>query len=259
MMLPPRWTLYLGAVILAELALPYAPVATALLDATVLVIGLSHFGWAQRSPIALGDPGIRLLPVVALCALARILSLTMPLPGEPPEYWLVLTGVPLLLAVLAAARLTHMDVDQVAITRVSVDWVSFAIVLVSVPCGVVLGLLSPQVLESERGSPLAAALLGGALVVGAAIPEELVFRGLLQPLLADVLGRGAPLLTSLVFATTYVGSRSPAIVGLMALIGLIYGWELSRSRSLWAPLVGHSMLLLAGVYLAPLLLDPSLA
>ena len=245
------WMAYLGATILGEIVLPLAPAATSLIDSAILVVALTHFGWAQRSPIAVGDPTIRLLPALALLPLMRLLSLTLPVPDIAPIGWLALMAAPLLLAVVAGARLTHLDVTEMALARVSRDGVSILMVAGSVPAGIALGWLAPSQLGPRSESPMAFAATAAILVAGAVIPEELVFRGLLQPLLVDLIGRAAPVVVAVAFAATYVGARSPLVVLLMGGIGLLYGWEVMRSGSLWPAIVGHAVLLLSGVFLAP--------
>jgi uncharacterized protein len=247
------WIAYLAAAILAELALPFAPTATALLDASVLFVALTHFGWAQRLPVAIGDPAIRVLPAVALIPLMRLLSLSLPIPDIPPIAWVALVGGTMLVAVAASARLAHLDVTQIAIGRVARDPASVAIVIGSVPAGILLGWLAPTPFEVPIGSPVGAGLMATALVGMAAIPEELIFRGVLQRLLGDLVGWLAPLVTAGAFAATYVGSEAPLAVLLMGVVGLAYGFNVRLSGSLWPAIIGHSLLVLTAVFIEPML------
>lgn len=249
--MPSAWIAYLAAALLGEVLLPFAPAATALIDSTVVVVALTHFGYAQRSPIALGDPTIRLLPALALLPLLRLLSLTLPVPDLSPIVWLGVTAGPLLLAVVASARLAHLDVHEMAIGRPSYDLLSLLVVGASLPAGLALGWLSSVPLVADANSPIATGATAAVLVVGAAIPEELVFRGLLQPLLVDLVGRAAPVVAAVAFASTYVGGQSAVVVVLMGAVGLVYGLEVRRSGSLWPALVGHAVLVLTAVFLAP--------
>lgn len=248
------WAVYLGAAVLGEIALPFAPTATALIDAAILVTILSHFGWAQRSPIALGEPSIRVLPAVALVPLLRLLSLTLPVPDIDPIFWLAACAGPLLLAVLASARLAHMDVIEISLARVARDRLSLLMVIGSVPAGILLGMAAPSPFGWEQQSPISSAFVATVLVAGAAIPEELIFRGVFQPLLADLVGPAAPAIAALVFAATYIGTESPVFVLMMAGVGLAFGWNVRRSGSLWPAIAGHSVILLTQVFLTPLIL-----
>jgi membrane protease YdiL (CAAX protease family) len=247
------WVFYLVAAIAAELLLPFSPVATAILDAGVLVLALSHFGFAERSPLAIGDPAVRILPGIALVPLMRVLSLTLPLPTVAPIYWLAFSAPPALLGVLASARLASLDVQEMSLTRFGVDRVSGLLVVASALVGLGLGLLVPSPFAWDVHSPLATALTAAALIGAAAIPEELVYRGVLQPLLSDLLGRAGIVVGAGVFAATYAGSGSLPFMGGMAAVGLAYGWNTQRCASVWPALAGHTVLLMAQIIVAPLL------
>lgn len=245
------WIVYLAAAIVAELMLPIAPVGTALIDAAILVLALTHFGWAQRYPLAIGDPPTRLLPAVALLPLLRLLSLTMPVPEWPPATWLVLAGLPLLVAIWAAARLMHLDVKEISLVRVSRDWRTAAIVALSVPAGLLLARAAANPIWSTSEGPLATLATAVVIVAFAAIPEELAFRGMLQPLLGAVLGRTAILVSALAFAATYAGAGSIWAVLLMGGVGVAYGWEVDRTDALWGPIVAHAVLVTTAVFVGP--------
>jgi len=245
------WAGYLAVAVVAELLLPVVPVASALLDATVLVLALTHFGVSQRSPLAIGDPGVRLLPAVALLPLLRLLSLTMPAPALPRIVWLALAGAPMLLAVPAAARLATLDVREIALTRLSRAPASILVAAAGLPAGLLIGRLAVSPFAISDQAPLTALATGIVLIACAALPEELIFRGILQPLMVDRLGLAAIPIVGLVGGATYVGTGSLAIVGVMTVIGILYGWEVWRSGSIWGPVVSHSLLLLTSVALAP--------
>ena len=247
------WIGYLAASLCAEIVLPFAPIATGIVDALVLVAALSHFGWAQRSPLAIGDPPTRLLPAVALLPLLRLLSLTMPVPEFPTFIWLALAGAPLVLAIIVAARLTSMDILEVGLARISRSWQSGALVLMGVPAGLALAWLQEPSFSSTD-TPAGAFAIALVAVGFAAIPEELIFRGLLQPLMSQTVGRSAVVIAALASGLTYAGSRSPGVMALMFGVGILYGWEVWRTNSIWAPIIGHSLLLVVGIFVAPALL-----
>ena len=246
------WLAYLVAIGIAEAALPYAPAATAMIDAAVVVLALTHFGWAQRSPLAVGEPSIRVLPALALVPLLRLLSMTLPVPSFPPVAWLAISMGPLLLAIIASVRLSHMDVIEMGMTRITLDRWTAGAVLLSLPAGLVVGRLAPSQFSVPDSTPMLG-LVALVLVAGAAIPEELIFRGVLQPLLGDVVGPAAPALVAMLFAATYLGSGSTAVVLAMLGIGWGYGLTAARTKSIWGALIGHGVLLLTAVFVAPAL------
>jgi CAAX protease family protein len=253
MTLANAWIAYLLATLVAEAALPFSPVATAIIDAAVLVLALSDFGWAQRSPLAIGDPPTRLIPAVALIPLLRLLSLTVPVPEWPQELWLALAGAPLLVAVAAAARLTNMDVVEMGLARISRSWRSGVVVAVGLPAGLLVGSLQASPLGSG-GSPAAAFAIAVIGVGLAAIPEELIFRGVLQPLMVAAIGRFGIIVGAIAFGLTYAGTGSPGVVAVMVAIGLVFGWEVAETNSIWAPVLGHSLMIVTVIFIAPVLL-----
>ena len=78
-------------------------------------------------------------------------------------------------------------------------------------------------------------LVAFLVVSCAAVPEELIFRGMLQPLVVRRVGVLGVALVAAVHAATYIGTGSAPVVALVATMGLVYGFEVIRSRSIWAP------------------------
>ena len=77
----------------------------------------------------------------------------------------------------------------------------------------------------------------------AAIPEETIFRGIMQPTLQNKLGRWSGiLLTALIFAVYHVQFAFvlPLIIGHTCL-GLILGLLRERTGTLWAPAIAHAL------------------
>jgi membrane protease YdiL (CAAX protease family) len=247
------WAAYLVAAVFGEGLLPFIPAATALIDAAVLVAALTQFGLAQRSPLAIGDLAIRLLPAVALLPLMRLLSLTMPVPALPSVTWIALAGGPLLLAVPTAARLVVLTVRDIGLTTWPRDLISLGVVALSIPAGLVLATLAPGELGLPSESPAASGLVAFVVVSCAAVPEELIFRGILQPLVVRHVGTLGIALVAAVHAATYLGTGSALVVALVGAAGLVYGLEVARSRSLWAPIVGHSLMAVCATIVGPLL------
>jgi membrane protease YdiL (CAAX protease family) len=247
------WAVYLAAAITGELLLGFVPAATALIDSLVIVAALTQFGWAQRSPLAIGDPAARLLPAVALLPLMRLLSLTMPVPALPPIAWIALAGAPLLLAVAATARLLVVSVRDIGLTRRPRSAGTVLVILLSLPAGLLLGMLAPAELLRPAESPLMSGLVAFTVVSCGAIPEELIFRGIMQPLVGRHIGGIGTIVVGLAFAATYAGTGSPAAIAVMAIAGLAYGFDLARTGSLWGPLIGHSVLAASATVVGPLI------
>jgi membrane protease YdiL (CAAX protease family) len=247
------WSIFLVAVLVGEFLINVSPAATAIIDALVVVAALTQFGWAQRSPLAIGDTAGRLLPAVALVALMRLLSLTMPVPSLPPVMWIVLAGGPLLVAVAATARLLVLNARDLGLTRRPRSVFTVSVIVLSAPAGLLLGAVAPYNPIEGVGSPMFSGLVAAAVVSCAVIPEELVFRGILQPLLSARVGRLSVIVATLAFAATYVGSGSVVVVALLGFAGLAYGVDAARTGSLWGPLLGHSILSVTATVIGPAL------
>ena len=80
-----------------------------------------------------------------------------------------------------------------------------------------------------------------AIVVGAPLSEELLFRGFLLSALAQSrLGYfGAALLTTLAWTVLHAGYSGLGLVEVF-LAGLLFSWLLWRTGNLWVPLVCHA-------------------
>jgi membrane protease YdiL (CAAX protease family) len=75
----------------------------------------------------------------------------------------------------------------------------------------------------------------------AAIPEETIFRGILQPTLQRKLGRWTGLVVgALVFAVYHFMFRWPALLGKIG-SGLVFGTLRERTGTLWAPAIAHAL------------------
>jgi membrane protease YdiL (CAAX protease family) len=64
----------------------------------------------------------------------------------------------------------------------------------------------------------------------------------------------ALILTSLLFADTYFGTRSPAFILLMAGVGLLFGVYVRLSRCLWGVTAAHALLVIGLLIAWPRLL-----
>lgn len=98
-----------------------------------------------------------------------------------------------------------------------------------------------QIVEGLLSTPSASALLFGLIysIVGAAVLEEGLFRGVMQPPLVQRFGPVAGIsITGLLFGLVHM-SDPWAFLPLIA-IGMIAGWLRHRSGGLGAPIVFHA-------------------
>jgi membrane protease YdiL (CAAX protease family) len=81
--------------------------------------------------------------------------------------------------------------------------------------------------------------------------EELVFRGLLQQVASDALGRWAGPYVAVLFAVLHVGYLSFADVVFVFAIALFFGWAADRSRSIVGVTVAHGLINIALFLVVP--------
>lgn len=202
------------------------------------------------------DRSRRILPALALVPMGRLLSLTMPLDDVPRWAWYALVGAPLLLGAVLLVwrlRLTWSELQLGWPRRVRNDAGMLA-------TGLLLGLLgflvgAGPVLVSSADGPASALLFAGTLTLFVAVPEELIFRGLLQRLAIDGFGPMGAAVIAIVYVTAYLTWYSVGVMLVMGLAGAIFMWAIQRGGSLWGAIAGHAALVLGASIVWPALLN----
>ena len=226
------WAAYLAVAVAAEVALPFNPMVTALIDSAprrgVEPLWLGATVTAGHRAAGHPAPSCRRPRAVAQRAEHHDAG-----PGAVADLLAGARGRSAALRGDLTARLTDIDVREIGIGVVPRDAWSGLLIAASIPVGIVLGWLQPSFLSIDRDAAFAVGLAAATLVAGSAIAEELGFRGILQPLMGRAIGPLEILLTAVVYGATYLGSQSLAVAGIMALVGLAYGVVVARSGSLW--------------------------
>lgn len=204
-------------------------VPAAALDGVALVFLLGAYVWSA------GDA--RAFAALALVPLLRLSSLALSI--EDPVGFYVLTGVPVLAAVvLAAGALDLPGVLRLWEIRRASQWHVAVVALFAAEVATRLLDLPPLVADRSPSKLLAAALV---VFVFAGVLEELLFRGVLQGALTPLLGGGSVVVADLLFAATYLGSGSEAYTVLMAAFGLACGLWVRHTGSVAGAAVGHGL------------------
>lgn len=120
-----------------------------------------------------------------------------------------------------------------------------AYALVGVPLGLFSGFLRLGLANVDLPAWLAALVLGYLFT---ALPEELLFRGVIQNLLGQRLGhRRALLVAALIFGLAHLNNATPGFpvpnwmyVIMAALAGLAYGWTWQQTGKITAAAVVHA-------------------
>jgi CAAX protease family protein len=241
---------YSAAITVAELAgaLGWA-VGGAMLDALLVPVLLGHFVWGERTPHR------KLLPVLALIAMLRVLSIAAAVPRLPVATWYVTVGGAMLIAEVLTIRLVEEPWEQLNLVFRR-PWLDLAIAAVGIPAGFIgyLLLRPPPLLP---GAGLVPTLVGiAALSLFGAFVEELLFRGLLQTVAIETFGRWR---LGLAYATAmsgvmYLGSGSLLFTIAVTMFGLLLGITIVRGGSLWGATASHSLALIGMAFVWPALI-----
>jgi uncharacterized protein len=242
---------YLVALTIAEVTLLTSGlVAGALAHAILMVVLIAHYVAAPRVGYR------RLLLALALPSLIRLIGLTVPIANTSPLVWIIAAGVPTLLATILCAR----AIDAVPSSTLRWPGRDIGAQLAVAAGGLMHGMLAYLVL---RPAPIIAHLdpIGiTAAVVGlgifAAFTEELIFRGIIQPVATETFSSPASglLVSTVVFTIMYLGSLSLPFIVLMFAIGLFFGWIVQESGSLWGVIGAHALMSVGFLVVWPFLL-----
>jgi membrane protease YdiL (CAAX protease family) len=216
-----------------------------LLDAVLLFALLNLFLFRKGS---FGE----IYLVLALLPLLRIFSLVVPVIQVPPIYWYAMAGTPFLLALGLAARFVKPRWAGLQLDRRA--WAIQGLIAVS---GLPLAVAAYFIL---RPTPLFARLDWQEILIGSLIlilfsgfTEELVFRSMLQPVMQRAFGRYGLLISSALYASMFLGSLTPGFILLMGLVGLLFGYSVERSGSIWGAVIAHSILSIGLILILPVL------
>ncbi len=206
--------------------------------AVVLLAALNHYLFVGVQPPDAGR-SVDILLLLALLPLIRILTLSIAVGEVKTAYRIGIVGVPVLAAVAMAAWLLRPPRFLARLRRWT--WQQVPIALAGVPLGLVAYLIArpdPLIdvpsIELWTGVPI--------LLVFSAVPEELLFRGLLQDAFTELFGQAGLLWASVLFAAAYLGSLQPEYVVFAGGLGLVFAVIVERTESLVGVSVAHGLL-----------------
>ena len=235
---------YVAAIAGAELCTVFVDVVAGVLAHALLLLALlNHHALARAGADGEHDAGRSqsdVLLVVSLVPLLRILSVAMPVPDLSDVYDYALVGAPLLVGAGLAARIVGAPRLLRSLRKGSA--VQAAVALAGIPLGAVAYLVArPEPLvEATRWSEVA--LAGAILFVFTAVPEEILFRGLIQSAVTAVVGRGGFVWSSALNGIAYVGVRPPGYAAFVVLVALAFGWVVYRTGALLGVVLAHALL-----------------
>jgi uncharacterized protein len=227
--------LTLVLLLLAEVLVAFAHTVTGLilhglLLITLLVAGAMGQSRAQR----------RLAVALTLAPLIRMLSLALPLDiGRMPIMSLVVTFLLLTTSWIIMRQLRLRPSD------VGLRPGNILVQLMFAGSGLALGMIQFYILRfpppfSSYSLPLFF-FTAVVLLLTTGLTEELIFRGILQHIAIEALGRRGVVYGALVFASMHLGFQSgPDLVFVFA-VGLLFGHVVARSRSITGVSLSHGL------------------
>lgn len=186
--------------------------------------------------------------ILALVPLAGLLAAVMPTAHVIPAAWPLLAGVPVILALTLTARQLHLPLRALGLT---LTWpiTQVGIALLGVPLGYLAYVgLRPEVLD---GGALG---LAAASLTVLAFCEELLFRGLVQPLLCRLYGAAGIAATAVLSATVALGADSLSYGLFAALVAGGFGLATRRTGSIAGTTVARALMFIGLLIVWPLVL-----
>ncbi|MFC1901647.1 lysostaphin resistance A-like protein [Chloroflexota bacterium] len=227
--------LYLIAIVSAELVVALVNPLGGIIFHIVLIFVLVFHASAPTK-----NSRHRLYLTIALAPLIRVLSLSLPLINFPPIYWYAITAIPLLIATFMLMRSLNFRFKQVGFTlnRMPLQ------LLVGLS-GILFGIIEFYIL---RPTPLVSSLTWQGLVlpviilmVGTGFVEEFIFRGVMQSVAVEAIGRWGWIYVAVLFAVLHVGYLSVADVGFVLVVGFFFGWVVQKTGSLLGVTLSHGI------------------
>lgn len=216
----------------------------------VALHGLLILGAAVAYAAAAPGGARPVLLCLLLVSLEQVLALATPYPQLGPAGRATLAGAPFAVGVVVA--LGNPTLRALLRTSVSPSWGGWVlqglVALAGVPVGIVAGLQSRL---PDPGRLVPAALTAAAVVLFAVLPEEVVFRGLLDPLGFN-LNRSWLLISEVaLYAGAYAVTGRVGLVLLAAVAGTAAGYFRIRSGCLAGVAAAHAVAATVAVVVLP--------
>jgi membrane protease YdiL (CAAX protease family) len=224
---------YLVLITVAEtITAVWSPLAGVILHVLLLLALVIH------GALAPGEAERKLALALTLAPLIRLLSLSLPLTRMPQIGWYPVVAIPLLLAswmIIAQNKMSRRDLGLFSTDLVIEPLLMFG--------GFGLGAIEYAIL---RPAPLFQSFSWGMFFVAAltltlstGLPEELIFRGMLQRLALPTLGRWAIVYVALLFTAMHIGYKSILDVLFVFAVGMMFGKIVRRSGSIVGVTLAH--------------------
>ncbi len=240
---------YVAAIAAAEAVVAFVgPIRGALMHALLLLALLNSYALTDAMPYR------HVFLVLTLAPLLRSLSLTIPIAQIPQIYWYAMIGIPLLTATALIARAIHLPMSWLKLRSKDVR-VQILFALTGLPLGAAgFIILRPTPLFPKNDLPQS---IIGALILFlfVGLPEEFIFRGMLQHIVVKIFGPIGMIFSNALFTSMYFGSLSLTFVVFMCLVGFLFALWVALTDTLWGVVGAHALLSIVMLLILPLLLQ----
>jgi membrane protease YdiL (CAAX protease family) len=230
-------TAFLIAIILAEIITSlYSPTVGLALHALILVSLLVTATYTQER-----NPSGTLFLSLSLAPLIRILSLSLPLIYFPRILWFLVAGIPILAATLVLIRVLNLSRREAGIT-LNKPYTQVAIAFT----GILFGLIEYLIMKPKpliETFSLSQTILPSIMIIfSTGFVEELAFRGVMQPIAIQNLGRNLGLIyVTAIFAALHIGNLSIMDLIFVFIVGLFFGYVVLKTKSLVGVTLSHGI------------------
>jgi len=250
------FTVYFLCIVAIEVLTAVArPEIIGISSATAVIVLLTHFIVIDplsesEDKASSRDMASLLLPALALLPLMRLLSIALPTRDIPERYWFFVVGIPMLVGAYGLARLLGLSLRDVGVVPV-LNRTQLLIAASGAPLAVIAYLMiQPETsYSSGRWWEIVIAAFGLALFSG--VLEELIFRGVLQPIAERAFGPLGIASSTVVFTATYLGEKSPLLLAFMMLVGCYFALATYRTRSIVGVVAAHVIFVVGFLVVMP--------
>jgi uncharacterized protein len=188
-----------------------------------------------------------------LLPILRLMSLTIPISALPPLYWYAAIGIPLLFSTTVVINMVHPPVAPL-LFRFPKAFGQIAFGLVGIPLSVAAYRLIPVTPFFNPANWIEVLIGVISLTIFSAFAEELIFRYLIQSTLEEVFGKLGVWLGAILYASLFATTLSLPAICFWGIVGLLFGFWVKRTHSIWGAVFAHSLILVGGVVVYPLVL-----
>ena len=182
-----------------------------------------------------------LLQAMILVPSIRIMSLSIPVTGIKPLYWLAIITVPVLAACFFLIRSQNISRRRVGLKLGNLPLqlgVGFS--------GLALGFIEYLILKPTALIPslnIATLILASIIIIlSTGLTEELIFRGIIQKNAENLMGKAWGLLfVSVLFTSQHIGWNSILDLTFIFGVSIFYGYVFQKTRSIFGVSLSHGL------------------